>query len=189
MQAVIRHSIFLLIFSLWSHVNAAQVAGVTLPDKLELDGTPLQLNGAGIRSKFFVKVYVGALYLPNKEKNAAAIIAMNAPTRVSMHVLYHEVSKEKLTGGWTDGFENNQSSADLSKLKARLDQFNALFDSVKQGDVVNIDYLPGKGTRVMMNDQIKGIVPGEDFHRAVMQVWLGEVPADATLKSGMLGVD
>lgn len=187
MRVTQRLGLIMLFSCLWLPAGATELAGVTLPETIQLGGTPLLLNGAGIRTKFFVKVYVGALYLPSKEKSAAAIIALNAPTRVSMHVLYDEISKEKLTGGWTDGFENNQSLAELGKLQPRLNQFNALFDSVKRGDVINIDYLPGQGTRVMMNDQVKGVIPGEDFHHAVMKVWLGDVPADASLKTGMLG--
>ena len=39
------------------------VAGVDVPDTLSVEGKTLQLNGAGIRKKFVVKVYVGALYV------------------------------------------------------------------------------------------------------------------------------
>jgi hypothetical protein len=46
---------------------AAEVAGVSLPDEvvLESTGEKLVLNGVGVRKKFVVKVYVGALYLPS----------------------------------------------------------------------------------------------------------------------------
>jgi long-chain acyl-CoA synthetase len=33
----------------------------------------------------------------------------------------------------------------------------------------------------------KGTIPGEDFNRALLRIWLGELPADASLKKAMLG--
>lgn len=178
-----------VLFGITSISTAREIAGVNIPEQVELSagGDKLLLNGAGIRSKFFVKVYVGALYLPAKETAADKIIAAATARRVSMHVLYDEVSKEKLTGGWTDGFENNHSREEFEKLKPRLEQFNQLFTAVRRGDVVFIDYLPAQGIRVTINGEIKGSVAGEDFARAVFKVWLGEQPADDALKQGMLG--
>jgi len=42
---------------------------------------------------------------------------------------------------------------------------------------------------VVANDIEKGRVPGEDFQRALLAVWLGDHPADTSLKKGMLGLD
>jgi hypothetical protein len=184
-----RSSFFLLAMSMAMHVSAKDVAGITVPEQVTLQQglDPLILNGAGIRSKFFVKVYVGALYLPSKQTAVDKILALSGAKRVSMHVLYDEVSKEKLVGGWNDGFANNNSSEELAKLKERLNNFNDLFTTVKRGDQINIDCLPGIGTRVQINEVNKGVIAGDDFQQAVLKVWLGEHPADSSLKQGMLG--
>lgn len=184
-------SLFILSMLLVIPVSAKEVAGVVIPEQVTLEQgiDPLTLNGAGIRSKFFVKVYVGALYLPSKQTAMEKILAMPGAKRVSMHVLYDEVSKEKLVSGWNDGFENNNSPEELARLKERLNNFNDLFTTVKRGDLVNIDYLPGKGTRVQINNVSKGIIAGDDFYQAVLKVWLGEQPADSSLKQGMLGAE
>lgn len=168
---------------------ALEVAGVKVPTEVSLDpgAVKLNLNGAGIRSKFFVKVYVGALYLPARQSDASKILQANTPWRVSMHMLHDEVSKEKLIGAWTDGFANNNSADQLAGLKDRLQQFNALFVTMQRGDVTEIDYLPSVGTRVTINGAVHGAIPGDDFQRAVLKVWLGDDPADGSLKRGMLG--
>lgn len=183
--------LFIAALLLTLQVNAKEVAGLTIPEQVSLEQgiDPLILNGAGIRSKFFVKVYVGALYLPSKQTAVENILALPGAKRVSMHVLYDEVSKEKLIGGWNDGFANNNSPEVLVTLKERLNNFNELFTSVKRGDLVNIDFLPGKGTRVQINTINKGIIAGDDFYEAVLKVWLGEQPADSNLKQGMLGAE
>lgn len=166
--------------------QAAEVAGVKIEETVSVDGSTLTLNGAGIRKKLFVKVYVGALYLPKKATMVEAVLADPGPKRVLMHFLYKSVEREKLTEGWTEGFKNN-SAAEMEKLRARLDDFNKLFTDVKARDVILLDYVPGTGTRVTIKGAVKGTIPGADFNAALLKVWLGGSPADAGLKQAMLG--
>ncbi|HID49254.1 MAG TPA: hypothetical protein EYP40_06550 [Chromatiales bacterium] len=173
------------------NVLAREVAGVNLPETITLQGdsTPLMLNGAGIRSKFIFDIYVGALYLPARATTVEAILAEPGPKRVRMHFLYKEVSKDKLTDGWREGLENNLDETRFQRLAPTLEQFNALFRTVREGDVIDIDYLPGTGTRVWINRKLQGTVDDPRFYPALLLVWLGEDPADADLKDGMLGHD
>ncbi len=180
-------SSILLLFFLSATAYAQEVAGVKVPEQATLANTVLKLNGAGIRSKFFFKIYVGALYLPQKTKNAETAISMNGPKRILMHFLYKEVEKEKLIEGWVDGFKDNHTSEQFDALKTKLEAFNALFVMVKRGDRIELDYLPETGTRVRINDQMKGSIPGKGFYSALLRVWLGEEPADSGLKEAMLG--
>jgi len=168
---------------------ARDVAGVTLPERLTLhdDDTLLVLNGAGIRRKFFFKIYVGALYLPHTATTAGAVLAEKGPKRVRMVFLYDEVPREKLTAGWKEGFEANQDTAVQAALRSRLNRFNALFPDLTRGDVVDLDYLPGRGTQVWINDRLAGTIEGPDFNRALLAVWLGDEPADDDLREAMLG--
>lgn len=54
---------------------AADVGGVKLVDKASVGGQDLVLNGAGIRTRAFFKVYVAGLYVPAKSADPAAILA------------------------------------------------------------------------------------------------------------------
>jgi hypothetical protein len=172
-------------------VSGKEIAGVDIADSLTLsnNGDALVLNGAGIRKKFFMSIYIGALYLPANSPDARAIISDTGPASVLMHFLYSEVSKEKITGGWEDGLKANLPSTDLQALRPRLDKFNLLFRTVHQGDVIRIDYLPGMGTEVRINGEWRGVVAGNDFFRALLKVWLGASPVSSSLKKAMLGLD
>lgn len=182
---------FILVWLLFiSHVTfAVTVEGVNVPEQVLQTASKqtLTLNGAGVRSKFVFSIYVGALYLPEKITSVSAILAHAGPNRVSMHFLYDEVSKEKLVNGWQEGFEENNSEAQMKKLRDRLNQFNQLFKTVVKGDVIILDYLPDTGTSVSINNQHQGTVPGHDFNQALLKVWLGDEPADSDLKEAMLG--
>jgi hypothetical protein len=179
----------LLLGQLSLPVYAREVAGVTLDEEIILsDNSKLGINGAGIRSKFFFKIYVGALYVSQPVLNSTQqVLSDPKAKRMFMHFLYDEVSKEKLNSGWQDGFENNLDEKAYAKLEPRLETFKSYFQAVQKGDVIELDYLPGQGTKITLNTVEKGLIPGKDFHQALMKVWLGEEPADWSLKDALLG--
>ena len=168
----------------------ATVAGVEIESSTTLaDGTQLILNGAGVRTKFFVDVYVGALYLSSPSNSAQAILDQPGPTRMLMHVLHSEISHEKLAKAWTDGFQRNHTNQELASLEVRLERFSALFPAAKRGDVFSVDFLPTQGTVVSLNGEVRGVIEGADFSRSVLSVWLGQNPVSKALKRRLLGND
>ena len=167
--------------------SALEIGGVNVPQTVTVENNQLVLNGAGIRKKFFFKIYVGALYLTTRQSNVDAILADQGPKSIVMTFLYKEVETKKLVDGWNEGFANNSSAREINKLKERINRFNRMFATVHRGDEIRLDYLPDKGTQVMINHSVKGIVEGEDFSRALLKIWLGPEPADSNLKDAMLG--
>ena len=168
--------------------SAREVAGVELAETVRLspDSSPLVLNGAGIRKKFFVKVYVAGLYLPSQQTSTEAIVNLPGPKRVRMHFLYKEVEREKLVNGWQEGFEKNLDSDSFKQVSPRLAQFNQLFRSMHRDEVIDLDFHPEEGTRVLFNGELQGTIAGADFYAALLKVWLGDSPADAKLKKALL---
>jgi hypothetical protein len=170
-------------------IQAREFDGIEFPDKIALPNTSktVQLNGVGYRKKFFIKVYIGALYTEKLARSRDDVIALDGPKRVLMHFVYDEVSSEKLVDAWNEGFEENVAEDDLKKLQPQINKFNAMFPTVKAGDVIYLDYIPGSGTRVTINGDNKGVIAGRDFNNALLDIWLGEEPADKGLKKAMLG--
>ena len=126
---------------------AVSIEGVVIPGTLALPGSDqeLVLNGAGIRKKFFMDIYIGALYLPARTSDATAILSDAGAASVTMHFLYKEVDRDKITDGWNDGLGENVSREEFRTLAKRLEKFNALFRTVRRGDVIRIDYNPVTG--------------------------------------------
>jgi hypothetical protein len=166
---------------------AVEIGGVTLPDTLVVGSEQLVLNGAGLRKKFFIKVYAAGLYLRERTNDAQAIIAGDAPMAVRMEFLYDGVSPEKLIAAWNEGFAH-ATGGDLSSIEHQVRRFDALFtETAHKGDVYQLLYTPGEGVRVEVNGRTAGTIPGVDFKRALFAIWLGDKPADRSLKEGMLG--
>jgi len=173
-----------------TQLHARQLGDVTVPDSVTITGTdvPLQLNGMGYRTKLFFKIYVGALYTESKVNSRDAVRALKGPKRALMHMIYDDVSQKKMADAWQEGFEENNSDEQMGKLESRLKTFISFFPDLKKDDVILIDYIPASGTRVTINGIEKGVIAGNDFYLAVLDVWLGKEPADEDLKEAMLGL-
>ena len=170
--------------------HAVEVSGVFIDEEIQLqDGGTLVLNGTGLREKFWVDVYVGSLYLPRPARDVGAVLSNPGPLRIQLDFVYKEVAREQLLESWREGFENNRPEGVSPSLQARIEQFYALFDSSALArDQYRFDYQPGSGTRISKNDRELGIIPGEDFRNALLEIWLGNHPADKDLKKAMLGL-
>lgn len=179
----------IMLFSfLCSTAAAREVAGVAIDEQVtQADGTVLQLNGAGIRSKFVVKVYVAMLYLENPGSDRDQVIGDPGAKQLIMHFLYKEVDKEALVEAWNDGFNGNGTAEQLESLKADIAQFNDLFDTVKKGDRIVLDYVPGEGTTVSINANKKGTIAGKEFNDLLLSIWLGDKPVGEKLRQALLG--
>ena len=172
-------------------VQARDFKDVNVPESVMLDGTNtnISLNGVGMRTKFFFDIYIGAMYLESAVKTRDDALSQKGPKRIFMHFLYDEVTVEKLVAGWNEGFEENLSEQQLAGLAERIQKFNAMFNTAHAGDEVLLDYLPGLGTRVTIKGKIKGVIEGEDFNHALLNIWLGDEPADDGLKEAMLNTE
>ncbi len=184
---MMRNLIFVTCLFFASSVWAVEIEGVDVPESVTVSGKPLQLNGAGVRTKFFFDIYVGALYLPAKTEMVADALAMSGSKQVTMTFLYNEVAREKLVSAWDEGFRLNQSATAMAALDARLEQFNKLFVTAHKGDVYKFNLHTDGTTAVLLNGKELGRISGADFQQALLTVWLGDTPADSGLKQAMLG--
>ena len=90
--------------------NAAEAATpITLEDQTfpagaSVAGTPLQLNGVGLRAAFIYKVYLAGLYLPAKAATGPEVLAETGAKRLQVRLLMDGPSDEfakAFTGGIT----------------------------------------------------------------------------------------
>jgi Chalcone isomerase-like len=172
---------------------AMEVAGIKLVEKVALGkgGPQLVLNGAGVRHKFMTtQVYVGALYLSARKKSSEEVLSDAGPKRVSMHVLIEELTAKELVASLNDAIAANHIPAEIALIEMRLRELNRMMGSIgvlKRGGIVNIDFLPGKGTRIAVNGEEKLLIPGDDFFTALLRIWIGRKPVDGQLRDAMLG--
>ena len=180
-KLLIALSLLLLSAPAW----ALEVAGVNVPPTVSVGQKALNLNGAGVRSKFFVKVYVGALYTEKKVSTTEELLRDPGEKAVRMHFVHKKVEKEKIVDGFAEGLANNSPEAARSAAaKTFLSWFTQDFVA---GDTLGIDVSPDGALSASHNGKALGNLRDPALARAVLLIWFGEKPADAGLKKGMLG--
>jgi hypothetical protein len=105
--------------------------------------------------------------------------------------MLRDVDAATFAGALNDGLKDNHTEAQLTALKPQIDALNAAFKQVgeaKKGDIIQLDFAPDVGTRVVVNGQQRGsAMAGDAFFSALLRIWIGDKPADAGLKKGVLG--
>jgi hypothetical protein len=172
--------------------SAAQVdvAGVKLNDTLDLRGSTLQLNGAGVRYKAVFKVYTAGFYVGKKVSTPEEALAAPGPKRVAITML-RDIEANELGKLFTKGVEENSPKTEMVNLIPGLLRMGQMFSDQKQlkaGDTFTIDWLPGTGTLIT----VRGVpqpdpIKEQAFFNALLRIWLGPVPADWKLKDALLG--
>ena len=175
---------------LGASAQPAEIEGVKLEPTVQVGGAALSLNGAGVRTRAIFKVYVAGLYVPTKSNSAAALLGQKGPRRVAITML-RNVDADTFAGALIEGLQKNHSDAQLAAFKAQIEALSANLKAAgeaKKGDVIHLDFAPDMGTRVIVNGKPQGnTIAGEEFYAAVLRIWLGDKPADADLKKGMVG--
>lgn len=169
---------------------AVEVAGVKFEDTAKVGAGETALNGAGIRTRAFFKVYAMGIYLPQKTGSAADAIAAKGAKRITI-VTLRDLGADQLVDALLDALKKNHDEAALAALQPRIEQFRTAMLSIgsaPEKSVVQLDWLPDSGTRLSFNGAVKGSdIAGEDFYRALLKIWLGDKPAQDDLKEKLLG--
>jgi len=168
-----------------SQAFALDVAGANVSPAVVIHQKTLSLNGAGIRKKLFVKVYVGSLYAERKVTTPAQLLADPGVKLIRMSFVYKKVEKEKIVEAFAEGLANNSPGvARSAEAKAFLSWFTSDFVA---GDTVDISLSPDGTVAASHNGKALGTVRSPALVQGVILIWFGEKPADGGLKKGMLG--
>lgn len=161
--------------------------GVRLPESVDVLGTHLVLNGAGIRraTVFNVHVYVAGLYLPRPMRDVAKILE---PAQTKQIVLYfvRDVSRDEMLDAIREGIDKN-AGPNQGEAKKHMRSFERYLPELRAGTRLSLSYAPRRGLEVRHDGKLLGVEKDAEFAELLFRVWLGPKPPDADLKSGLLG--
>lgn len=171
--------------------QAAELEGVALDDRARVDGQELRLNGMGLRTRLLFNVYVGGLYFTRPVSTPQEALDAKGPKRV-VFVMLREASAEQFVESIDHGLRGNNSAAELARFKPQIDALFAMIRNVgvaRKGMRIVLDYAPSVGGTTLFVDGVAQgpPMPGADYHRALLRIWLGDNPAQEGLKRALLG--
>jgi len=166
--------------------NTVRVGDVQFSRVVEVSSQQLQLQGAGLlKVMVFVKAYAGAFYLP---ASAQADQALTPVAKRLVLEYYQPIKGVDFAKATRLKIADNVDTAEAERLAARIERLAAMYKDVQPGDRYALTYVPGTGTRLSLNDEHLGTIPGDDFARAVFAIWLGADPIDEKFRDRLLGV-
>lgn len=170
--------------------SAIDIAGMKVDESARVSNKELKLNGAGIRVKAIFKVYVAALYLSEKKTTVPEVLDIAGPRRLTL-IMLREISSEDFGQSFMTGLNANSDKAEKSKIINQMVKMGEIFASIpslKKGDTITTDWIPGSGMVIQVNGKAVGeVLPDINFFNAYLKIWLGDKPADSSLKQSMLG--
>jgi hypothetical protein len=173
-----------------AQAQTTEVGGVKFEASEQLANARLVLNGAGVRYKAIFKVYAAGLYLGAKAGTPEEVLAAAGPKRIHI-VMLRDIDANELGKLFTRGMQDNSPREEFSKSIAGTLRMSDIFSAKKKlsaGESFYLDWVPGTGTSVVINGKAAGEpIKEPEFFAALMKIWLGKSPADAQLKSALLG--
>ncbi|MFW7340765.1 chalcone isomerase family protein [Pollutimonas sp. H1-120] len=168
--------------------DAMQASGVQVPEQVSVQSHLLTLNGAGVRERFIFDVYVAALYTTIKGLDTSTIINSSEPRSLRLTLL-RRLDGATLVSALNDGLKDNSTEQELRELQRPIEQFTAIVDAVDEGvpgDTIALDF-NARHVTVIFNGRKLGAVESPGFMAALLRVWLGDRPAQRSLKKALLG--
>jgi hypothetical protein len=184
--AVMMAAAVLFVLGMVAPAAAAECGGVTMPEKADVGGQALVLNGMGLREAtiFSVNVYAAGLYIPSKTSKASEVISADVPKKLVLHFV-RDVDRGKSVDAYKESFKKNAAGS-YDALKPKIDRLLGWMTDISDGDKMVYTYVPDKGVTVEIKGQKKGTIEGADFAEAFFKIWFGD-PPNKGLKSGLLG--
>jgi hypothetical protein len=163
------------------------VSGVKFPGHILSDKDPLFLNGAGIREKYFMDMYVCGLYLKNRSNDPSTILNADEKMGLRLVIVSSMVSNSVMQKAVREGFEKSTNN-NTAPIKKEIETFITAFsDEIKKGDSFELNYVPGTGCVISKNGIEKTRIGGLPFKTALFGIWLGPNPAHEELRNNLLG--
>lgn len=171
---------------------AAQPTTTKFEPQMEVQGTRLQLNGAGTRYRAIFKVYDMGLYTTKKVTTAAELLALPGAKRLQFTAL-RELPGTDLGRLFLKGMNDNSPKDKVQRhalASTRLIEVFSGRSKMLPGESFAMEFVPGKGTTFYILGKAQGEPVGDDeFFQMVLKIWVGESPADHQLRDALLGQD
>jgi hypothetical protein len=174
-----------------------ELEGVRLEESITVGGRKLVLNGAGVRRRGYFKADVTALYLPEKRTTPESIFKLDGYRRIQLNIL-REFTSSTISRIFIADFKQAATDDEFKKLIEVVGLIGAAYSNVKRvvkGDVVNLDWEPGKGWIAFHNEkQLNGgdgtattAIRSELAYQIYMRMYIGQ-SAPEDLRNGLLGL-
>lgn len=180
--------------SAWSAV-IGDVDGVPVEDSYSVDGAKLLLNGAGVRKRAYFKTDVSAIYLTEPRNTPEGIENAPGPKRLQL-VMVKDITGSTISRYFIADFQAVATEAEFKQLINEIGLLGEIYSKIRQvnkGDVINIDWTPGKGVHstingkpLMVSGNITPYLNNELLYRVMLRMYI-KASGSAEMRDNLLG--
>ncbi len=145
-------------------------------------------NGVGIRTRVFLDIYLGGLYLKKRSADAAAIMDADEPMAIRLWIVTGLITNDRMQKSIEEGFQRS-TRGNTTPIREKIDALIDVYaEEINDEDIFELVYLPGQGLIVHKNGIYTATIEcGLSFKRALFGIWISDRPVQTSLKHGMLG--
>ncbi|WMS87447.1 TonB family protein [Pleionea litopenaei] len=152
------------------------------------DGSQLELKGIGKATEFRTEIYIGILYAPVGLDSIELIKEFNTPKRLTVRYLADNYSYRKVSRHFKERIALNNPREVWQPMTPEIVTFSRIFkENFIVGDEIKIDFIPGKGTLIFLNDVLFETIENPAFINLIINAWTGSVPPSKSFKDGITG--
>ncbi|MCB9772329.1 MAG: chalcone isomerase family protein [Candidatus Omnitrophica bacterium] len=186
MNKRIRYILFAMVVCSYFLISEVSVkAEQTIAIKNAFNLNNMVLLGTALKKFLAFRVVTVDLYIERGYGSDDVLSDVTKRLEVNYHV---NIPKHELDRATVKGIEKNYSQDQMAALMPQIDQINSYYPDIKSGDQIAVTYVPGVGSQVELNGELRGVVPGSDFAKAFFSIWLGDNPVDKNAKLKLLGL-
>ena len=144
-------------------------------------GTTLARAGQASRQHLLglLEIYQIALYANGPAADLERLASPDVAKALRIEITYEEDFRRQLTADW-------QRELVPPLNLAAIEHLRQTFAPLKQGDVVQIDYTPSRGTNLRVNRTVVASGVNHDLMLAFLDHWLGQRPVSEELKRALM---
>jgi hypothetical protein len=171
-------------------VQAVEVEGMQIDDQVTVGGVRLNLNAAAPRKRGYFKTDVTAIYTTEKKATPETFYHPNGPRRMTLTML-RDLPSATISRYFIGEFGQVATEAEFKQLINEVGKTGAIYGSINRlvkGDVVAIDWIPGKGMQTYLNGK-----PLNDpawnaplYYEVFMRMFVGPILPEET-RVGLFG--
>ncbi|MFT0475981.1 chalcone isomerase family protein [Pseudomonas antarctica] len=171
----------LLIFSVAVQASEA--------DRLRQAGFPAQSQELARKNQavleyLWADVYAAALYAP---ADISAKQAWDQQKRLRLTLYYfRDIDRNDVIKAALTTLKRQQSRATLARLKPELNQLHANIHNIRSGDRYALDFHPGRGLSLEINEQVVFSSGDDELAKAYLGIWLAPKGLSDSLRKSLL---
>ncbi|NVJ50223.1 MAG: TonB family protein [Gammaproteobacteria bacterium] len=152
------------------------------------DGSDLELKGIGKATEFRTEIYIGLIYAPVGLDSIELIKEFNTPKRLTVRYVADNYSYRKVSRHFKERIALNNPRDVWQPMTSEIVRFSRIFkENFIAGDEIRMDFIPGKGTSIYLNDVLFETIEKPAFINLVINAWTGSVPPSKSFKQGITG--